>query len=30
MDSVMDYARDTLTVEPCIAVAGKGAKDFRF
>ena len=30
MDSVMDYARATLTAEPCIAVAGKGAKDFRF
>ena len=30
MDSVMDYARRTLSGDPCIAVAGKGAQDFRF
>lgn len=30
MDSVMDYARRSLNAEPCIAVAGKGAQEFRF
>ncbi len=30
MDSVMDYARRSLTADPCIAVAGKGAQKFRF
>lgn len=30
MDSVMDYARRSLTADPCIAVAGKGAQEFRF
>ena len=30
MDDVMAHARRILTVEPCIAVAGKGAQEFRF
>lgn len=30
MEDVMAHARSILTVEPCIAVAGKGAQDFRF
>lgn len=30
LDSVMDSARESLTAAPCIAVAGKGAENFRF
>lgn len=29
-ESVMEHARQILSVEPCIAVAGKGAQEFRF